>query len=189
MPRIPIFKLGPQVESVPPRLTSYTPAFSLESLQLGIDNVRHDVSLSPEFMKVAGAHIAKLVAKYGNIENLTTVEPSRNMFSKLAAGSAKKSELKPVLAELHKSALNQAKADGNLAIDLLARASIVKFLRTELNAQYAKALERCRETLKGYEGIRQQKALEYRETVAAFQISKKNIIRRVGQEIFRILRE
>ncbi|HZQ18404.1 MAG TPA: hypothetical protein VFA90_06755 [Terriglobales bacterium] len=190
MPRIPIFKLGPQVESVPPRLTAYTPSFSLESLQLGIDNVRHDVSLSPEFMKVAGAHIAKLIAKYGNIENLTTAEPSRNMFSKPAVGSGKKSrDLKPVLVELHKSALNQAKAGGNLGIDLLARASILKFLRSELGAQYAKALERCRETLKGYEGIRQQKALEYRETVAAFQISKKNIIRRVGQEIFRVLRE
>ncbi|HKW17840.1 MAG TPA: hypothetical protein VJO35_10055 [Terriglobales bacterium] len=191
MPRIPIFKLGSQVESVPPRLTSYTPALSLESLQLGIDNVRHDVSLSPELMKVAGAHMAKLIAKYGNIDNLMTAEPaSKNMFSKMVAGSGKKSqELKPVLVELYKSALNRAKADGNLAIDLLARASIIKFLRSELNAQYAKALERCRETLKGYEGIRQQKALEYRETVAAFQIAKKSIIRRVGQEIFRILRE
>jgi class 3 adenylate cyclase len=191
MPRIPIFKLGPQVEAPPPRLASYTPALSLERLQLGIDNVRHDVSLSPEFMTVAGAHIAKLIAKYGNIENLMTAEPpSKSMFSKLMAGSGKKSqELKPVLVELHKSALNYAKAGDNLAVDLLARASIIKFLRAELNAQYAKALERCRETLKGYEGVRQQKALEYRETVAAFQIGKKNILRRAGQELFRVLRE
>jgi class 3 adenylate cyclase len=191
MPRIPIFKLGQQVESVPPKLSSYTPALAFESLQLGIDNVRHDVSLSPEFMKVAGAHIAKLIAKYGGIENLTAAEPSpKSMFSKMVSGAGKKSQdLKPLLVELHKSALNHAKADGNLAIDLLARASIVKFLRAELNAQYAKALERCRETLKGYEGIRQQKALEYRETVAAFQIAKKHIIRRAAQEIFRIFRE
>src|SRR5437870_337363 len=102
MPRIPIFKLGPSQEYPPARLSSYTPALSLEGLQLGIDNVRHDVWLS---------------------------------------------------------------------------------------AQYAKALERCRGTLKGYEGVRQQKALEYRETVASFQIAKKSILRQVGQELFRILRE
>ena len=192
MPRIPILKLGPSADSPPLRLISYTPALSLETLLLGIDNVRHDVWLSPEFIKVAGAHIAKLVAKYGNIESLTLAEPSssKSMFAKFVPGAAKKTpDLKPLLLELHKSALNRAKAEGNPVIDLLARASIIKFLRGELSAQYAKALERCRGTLKGYEGVRQQKALEYRETVAAFQIAKKRILRQAGQELFRVLRE
>src|SRR2546426_836496 len=35
----------------------------------------------------------------------------------------------------------------------------------------------------------QQKALEYRETVAGFQIAKKNILRQAGEELFRTLRE
>ena len=192
MPRIPIFKLGSSSESPPPRLISYSPALSLETLHLGIDNVRHDVWLSPEFTKVAGAHIAKLIAKYGNIETLVLDEAasSKSMFSKLVPGAAKKSpELKPLLLELHKAALNRAKAEGNPVIDLLARASVIKFLRAELTAQYVKALERCRATLKGYEGVRQQKALEYRETVAGFQIAKKRILRRAGQELFRVFRE
>ncbi len=191
MPRIPILKLGPQVECPPPKLASYIPALSLESLQLGIDNVRHDVWLSPQFATVAGAHIAKLIAKYGNIEGLMTAEPpSKSMFSKFVPAQAKKGpELKSVLLELHKVALNRAKAEGNPAIDLLARSSIIKFLRSELNVQYGKALERCRATLKSYEGVRQQKALEYREIVASFQIAKKHIIRRVGQELFRLLRD
>ena len=192
MPRIPIFKLGSSSESPPPRLISYSPAFSLETLRLGIDNVRHDVWLSPEFTKVAGAHIAKLIAKYGNIESLVVDETasSKSMFSKFVPGAAKKSpELKPLLLELHKAALNRAKAEGNPVIDLLARASVIKFLRAELTAQYSKALERCRTTLKSYEGVRQQKALEHRETVAGFQIAKKRILRRVGQELFSVLRE
>jgi len=191
MPRIPIIKLGSPVEAPPPRLSTYTPTFSFDSLQLGIDNLRHDVWLSPELTKAAGAHIAKMIAKYGNIDGLMSAEPpSKSMFSKLVPGAAKKTpDLKHLLLELHKSALNRAKAEGNPAIDLLARASVIKYLRAELAAQYAKALERCRTTLKGYEGIRQQKALEYRETVAGFQIAKKHIIRKVGQELLRILRE
>jgi hypothetical protein len=193
MPRIPILKLGSQAESPPARLISYTPTLSLDSLQLGIDNVRHDVWLSPQFTKVAGDHIAKLIAKYGNIESLVLAEPgssSKSMFAKFVPGAAKKTpDLKPLLLELHKAALNRAKAENNPLIDLLGRASVIKFFRAELSAQYAKALERCRGTLKGYEGVRQQKALEYRETVASFQIAKKRILRRVGQELFRILRE
>jgi len=43
--------------------------------------------------------------------------------------------------------------------------------------------------LKGYEGVRQQKALEYRETVASFQIAKKNILRQAGQDLLRTLLE
>ena len=139
MPRIPIFKLGSSQDFPPPRLNSYTPALSLEALQLGIDNVRHDVWLSSEFTKVAGDHIAKLIAKYGNIESLAHSEGtsgSKSMFSKFVPAAAKKApELKPLLLELHKGALNRAKAENNPLIDLLARASVIKFFRAELGAQ------------------------------------------------------
>jgi hypothetical protein len=195
MLRIPILKLGSSVESPPPRLATYSPALSLEGLQLGIDNVRHDVWLSPSFCKAAGSHIGNLIAKYGNVESVMAADaggPSganRGLSKFLPVFAKRNADLKPLLLELHKAVLNRAKAERNLAIDLLGRAAILKFLRTELNTQFANILERCRATLKGYEGVRQQKALEYRETVAAFQIAKKNITRQVGQELFRILRE
>ena len=98
-------------------------------------------------------------------------------------------ELKSLLADLHVSALNRAKAAENLSVDVLARAAIIKFLRTELHSQFAQLLERGRMMLKSYEGVRQQKALEYRERVAAFQVAKKIILRKTGQELFHILRE
>src|ERR1700721_3395798 len=43
--------------------------------------------------------------------------------------------------------------------------------------------------LKSSENVRTQKALEYRERVAAFQVRKKVILRKTGQELFRTLRE
>ena len=87
------------------------------------------------------------------------------------------------------SVLNRAKAAENLSVDVLGRAAIVKFLRIELNSQFAQVLERGRMMLKSYEGVRQQKALEYRERVANFQVAKKIILRKTGQELFRVLRE
>jgi hypothetical protein len=196
MPRIPILKLGSSsADAQPPRLTSYIPTLSLDGIQLGIDNLRHDVWLSPAFTKPLGAHIAKLIAKYGNVDSVISAEAvgsiggPRNLFAKFTPAVTKSADVKQLLLELHKSALNRAKAEGNIAIDLLARAAVIKFLRAELSSQFASALDRCRATLKSYDGVRQQKALEYRETVAAFQIGKKNILRQAGQELFRILRE
>src|SRR2546430_4309456 len=48
MPRIPIFRLGQApAQPDPPRLASYKPSLSLEGLQVGVDNLRQDVYLSP----------------------------------------------------------------------------------------------------------------------------------------------
>jgi hypothetical protein len=195
MPRIPILKLGSSVESPRRRLASYWPVLSLDGLQVGIDNIRHDAWLSASFCKAAGSHIGHLIAKYGNVESVMSADAgrasggNRGLSKFLPVFARRNADFKPLLLELHKAVLSRAKAEGNLGIDLLGRAAILKFLRTELNTQFANTLERCRVTLKGYEGVRQQKALEYRETVASFQIGKKNIIRQVGQELFRTLRE
>lgn len=194
MPRIPIFKLGSTVESPPPPLATYWPVVSLEGLQLGIDNIRHDVWLSPTFCKAVGSHIGNLIAKHGSVESVMSAGASgsgggRGLSKFLPVLGKKNTELKPLLLGLHKAVLNRAKAEENPALDLLGRAAIIKFLRAELNTQFANILERCRATLKGYEGVRQQKALEYRETVASFQIAKKNILRLAGHELFRVLRE
>src|SRR4029077_19057345 len=62
MPRIPIFKLGRAPEhDLPPKLGSYTPELTLDGLQLGVDNLRHDVHLSSRFVELARARIARLI--------------------------------------------------------------------------------------------------------------------------------
>src|ERR1700684_1160323 len=199
MPRIPIFSFGhAQQEAALPRLTGYTPSLSLEGLQLGIDNLRHDVHLSPKFVVQTRSQISRLIVRHGDVEGLLAAEApqSRQGGHFIGSQSAPKanaktsgSELKPLLVEIHTAALNRAKAEANPSLDLLARVAIIKFLRIELGLQFAQILERCRTTLKSYEGIRQQKALEYRERVAAFQVGKKGILRKTGQALFRTLRE
>ena len=202
--RIPILRIGQTAEQwEPPFLIGYSPSLTLDGLQLGIDNLRHDVHLSPKFVEQTRQHVARLVSKFGNVEGLIAndapperVQLNPNYFAgSRNAGPAKtpvkqeRTELKPLLADLHLSALNRAKVAGNLAVDTLARVAIIKFLRVELNQQFALMLERCRMMLRSYEGVRQQKALEYRERVSQFQVSKKIILRKTGQELLRTLRE
>jgi len=201
MPRFPIFRLGKEPEKLAlPQMVAAAPAIALEGLSVGVDNLRHDVSLSPRFVEAARTKIMGLIARHGELEGLLSAEaPQKNQapsWMKSTASSSRgtnrtpldPSDWKTLLTELHLAALNRAKKDEKISIDLLARLAITKFLRTEMSQQFAQLLERCRVLLKNYEGIRQGKAVEYRERVAAFQVRKKIILRKTGQELFETLR-
>ncbi len=199
MPRIPIFRLGgaPDKPALP-NLAASTPFVSLEGLTVGVDNLRYDVILSPKFAELARAHIARLIARHGEIDGLLGAEtpqqsqaPSwiRTQLGKAAKPKHDPAEWKEALAEMQVGSLNRAKKEYKLSIDLLARMAVIKFLRAEMNAQFALVVERCRVLLKNYENMRAQRAHEYRERIAAFQVRKKIILRKTGQEIFATLRE
>ena len=199
MPRIPIFRLGGAPDKpAPPRLAASTPQVSLEGLAVGVDNLRHDVVLSPRFAEAARAHIARLIARHGELEGLLAAEapqpsqgPSwlRNLTSKAARPKSDSSDWKSLLTELQVGSLNRAKKQNKLPLDILARLAVTKFLRTEMNQQFAQVLERCRLLLKTYDNMRQQKAHEYRERLATFQVRKRIILRKTGLDIFETLRE
>ncbi|HWZ79982.1 MAG TPA: hypothetical protein VNX87_25825 [Candidatus Sulfotelmatobacter sp.] len=175
-----------------------TPFVSLEGLAVGVDNLRHDVVLSPKFAELARAQIARLIARHGELEGLLGAEapqtgqgPSwlRNQLGKSTRSKNDPAEWKSAMAELQVASLNRAKKEFKLSVDLLARLAVTKFLRAEMNQQFGQVLERCRVLLKSYDNNRQQRAHEYREKVASFQVRKKIILRKTGQEIFETLRE
>ncbi len=199
MPKLPIFRLGGSPDKpAPPTLASSTPFVSLDGLCVGVDNLRHDVVLSPKFTELARAQIARLIARHGELDGLLSAEappstqgPSwmRNQAGKAAQPKSDPSDWKSILTELQVASLNRAKKDFKLTVDLLARLAVTKFLRTEMNLQFSLVLERCRVLLKSYDSMRAQKAHEYRERLAAFQVRKRIILRKTGQEIFETLRE
>ncbi len=193
------------------KLSGDIPDLFLTGLLVGVDNVRTDVYLSPKFADFARQHLSKLLVKYGNVEDLARDEgvvpgPSAQPRS-LFAGGAPPSVMKPggppqkpvepadfkkSLTDLYTSGLNRAKTEGNPSLDLLARVAILKFMRAESLAQFSQILERCRTKLKQYDGPRQAnpaKAMEMRERFAKFQINKKVVLRKAGQEIFATMRE
>src|SRR5438270_10504216 len=185
-------------------LSTYVPTLTLDGLARGVDNVRHDVYLSPKFTEIARQQLFRLVAKYGNVEDIAAEEtdPARppSMFRK--PGESQKiaavkigldpAEFRRMLVEVHVSALNRAKSDSNISIDLMARLAVIKFLRNEMPLQFSQVIERCRAKLKHLEGPRQSqanKAHTMRDRFAQFQIAKKTVLRKVGQDLFETLRE
>jgi len=182
------------------QLSSYQPFIQLENLVRGVDNIRHDVALSARFMESTRNHIFRLITRYGQIEPLVDdpVTDSRPLTRVRMPPSAAPEKVvdaisfKRALLELHVASLNRAKSEGNLSIDLLGRLAIIKFQRNEMAAQFAQALERSRAKLKTYDGPRNallSKAVELRDRFARFQINKKAVLRKVGQDLFTTVRD
>jgi hypothetical protein len=204
MPRFPFFERVNVADHVKQlTLATYTPQIKLEGLVTGVDNVRHDVYLSPKFVENARAHVVKLIAKYGNVEDLIQPESLASAGHNTApAWSRPKddraktkpadpaAEFKKTLADLQLASLHQAKADGNICRDVLCRLAVIKFLRNELSAQFVQVIERCRARLREYEGPRSnERGIALRDRFLKLQVSKKIVQRKAGQELFATLRE
>ena len=192
-------------------LSTYQPALTLKGLMTGVDNVRSDVFLSTKFSEAARIHLDRLVMTYGSVEDFAEepiIAPQRPASGLLGPNKPPPSpsdsgkfralkgydpaEFRRMLVDIHVAGLNRAKADNNMDVDLLVRIAIIKFLRGELPGRFNTVLERCRTRLKGFEGPRTLnpgKAMELRERFARFQVNKKTILRRAGQDIFQTLRE
>src|SRR5260370_29913221 len=71
MPRLPFFRLG-QAPETPglPSLAESALSISLEGLRVGVDNLRHDVALSPRFLDAARAQMARLIVRHGEVEGV-----------------------------------------------------------------------------------------------------------------------
>ncbi|MGB8012251.1 MAG: hypothetical protein WCF68_11590 [Terriglobales bacterium] len=196
MPKFPIFRLRNSEPPSRPDLLYHRPTLAFSDLKLGVDNLRYDVFLSPRITADLSFHLARYICRFGEVESLFEMEVPNAIQNKfIRAENAPKlrqagpSDLKSLLVSIHLAILNRAKAEGNASIDMLGRLAVVKFLRTELQAQYARILEQCRMKSKALEGVRQVKMMQTQELVASFQVRKKIILRRAGQEMFHLLRE
>lgn len=198
MPKLPIFRFRSAERPACPKLEFFSPSLSLTGLQLGVDNLRYDVHLGSRVTQELGLHIARHIRRFGEVESLfemdvpTAPRPSYLRAPDEANSSQPKlagSELKNLLVSLHQELLNRAKAQENPSVDLLGRLAVIKFIRAEMQAQFAHILEQCRRKTKSLEGLRQAKMFETQTLVATFQISRKIILRKTGQEIFQLLRE
>src|SRR5277367_6763836 len=197
MPKLPIFRLRNYEPPSRPDLQYYGLTLAFSDLQLGVDNLRYDVFLSPRITSDLSFHLARYIRRFGEVESLFEMDVpvvTENKFVRAAQGTTKlrkadPADLKTLLVSIHLAILNRAKAEGNPSIDLLGRLAVLKFIRTELQTQFARILEQCRAKSKALEGVRQVKMMQTQELVSSFQVRKKIILRRAGQEMFRLLCE
>ncbi len=163
-------------------LKSYNVTIPMVSLAIGVDNIHHDVFLSPKFVQAARDYLFDLIRQHTSSTYLPGIElrasrgPDHGSFRRL-------------LSELLQSSLTQAKYHKNIEIDLLFRLSLLKFLTFEMGNQFANLILEGKEWIRkrGEHFERSQQAHVIKARLSELQSARRGVIRRVGQQIAQIV--
>src|SRR5260370_951772 len=183
MPNELLALLAPSAtEEVRTELKSYNVTIPMGSLAIGVDNIHHDVFLSPKFVQASRDYLFEVIRQSSSNSYLPGIElgarrgPDRAAFGKL-------------LTELLQSSLTQAKYHKNIEIDLLYRLALLKFLTFEINNQFANLILEGKEWIRkrGEHFERSQQAHVIKARLSELQSARRSVIRRVGQQVAQIV--
>src|ERR1700756_1863050 len=159
-------------------LKSYNTTIPMGSLAIGVDNIHHDVFLSPRFVQASREYLFDLIRQHTKGSYVAGTElravkgPDHTTFRKL-------------LTDFMQSAVTQAKFQKNIEIDLLFRLGLLKFLTLEIGNQFANLILEGKEWVRqrGEHFERSQQAHVIKSRLAELQASRRTVVRGVGQQI------
>ncbi|MGB6429057.1 MAG: hypothetical protein WBF06_00615 [Candidatus Acidiferrales bacterium] len=165
-------------------LIPYTADLTLGSLAVGVDNIHHDVFLSPRFIETSAAYLLEFIRQSTQLAFLAQTD--RRAVRPLETGAWKKQ-----LTDLLQAALTRAKYEKNIEIDVLARVAIVKFLTQEISAQFANLVLEGKEWIRsrGEYFERSEQAHVMKARLAELQAGRRNTFRQAGQHLYTVLAE
>src|SRR6267142_1797273 len=156
-------------------LKSYNVTIPMGSLAIGVDNIHHDVFLSPKFVQAAREYLFDVIRQSTSNTYLPGIE-LRASRGPDGAGFRK------LLSELLQSSLTQAKYHKNIEIDLLFRMGLLKFLSFEMGNQFANLILEGKEWIRkrGEHFERSQQAHVIKARLSELQSARRGVIRRLG---------
>jgi hypothetical protein len=159
-------------------LKTYKIELPFHRLKLGVDNVRYDVHISPEFQKTAETFIFELIIKHSEASPQFIVSPDYNWVKEIA-------ELKRQCVDLLTNAVNQAKTMREIQIDFLVQTALVKMLTENILLQYEEVMKHFKTIIRKHEISQKiEETQKSREEVASIVQRKKDILRNAGSELF-----
>src|SRR6202790_2357619 len=169
-------------EAARTELKRYNVTIPMGSLSIGVDNIHHDVFLSPKFAQATRDYLFDLMrqntkaAYFPGIELRATRGPDSAAYRKL-------------LVELLQSALTQAKYHKNIEMDLLFRLTLLKFLMSELGSQFANIIHEGKEWIRqrGEHFERSQQAHVIKARLSELQSARRKVLQTVGQQVARLV--
>jgi len=174
-------------ESRPPArvdLEPYTADLQLTTLPIGIDNIHYDVWLSPRFVEFVQKYVLDLVKQAADVARFFGTDSKKVRPPEVGA-------FKRLLTDLLQAGLTRAKFEKNIELDILLRLAVLKLLTQEVGTQFGNALLECKEWIRsrGEFFERSEKAHVAKAQLAEMQGDRKNILRKVGQQLYQVLVE
>jgi hypothetical protein len=163
-------------------LKAHKVTLPMGSMAIGVDNVRHDVFLSPKFVAATRDYLFDLIRQNATNNYLNGVEFRSNK-------PADSSAFRKILADLLRNSLTTAKHHKNVEIDLLFRLAILKFLTTELQSQFANVILDGKEYIRkrGEYFERSQQAHVIKARLTEMQSARRDVLRLIGQTVAQIV--
>jgi hypothetical protein len=159
-------------------LASYSLTLPMATLAIGVDNIHHDVYLSPKFVQASRDYLFELIRQHTAGSFISGIE-LRNAKTIDGAGFRK------LLCDILQSSVTQAKYHKNIEIDLLFRLAILKFLTQELANQFANLILEGKEWIRqrGEHFERSQQAHVIKAKLSELQSNRRGVLRTVGQQV------
>jgi hypothetical protein len=174
--------VNPGQEGARDGLKSYNVTLPMGSLSIGVDNIHHDVFLSPKFVQVARDYLFDLIRQNTSGTYLSGIEFR-------SAKPVDSTTFRKLLTELLQSSLAKAKHHKNIEIDLLFRLAIMKFLTAELVNQFANVILEVKEFVRkrGEYFERSQQAHVIKARLSEMQSARRDVLRIIGQLVAQIV--
>jgi hypothetical protein len=179
-------------------LKAYSAELPLGTLAVGVDNIHHDVFLSPSFVEATEGYLLEYIRQATNLTFLShtdRVQPERRQATRRPADrktrAPEAAAWKKQLSDLLHAALQQAKYEKNIEIDLLFRAALVKFLTQEVGTQFSNLLLEAKEWIRGrgvhFDATEQGHVIKAR--LAELQADRRNVFRKTGLHVYQAIQE
>jgi len=163
-------------------LKTYAAELPLGTLTVGVDNIHHDVYLSPTWTEHTRLYLLEFIRQAANL-NYAVRKGSRPPKGPETAAWKRQT------LELLQASLTRAKYEKKIELDLLFRVALLKFLTQEIGAQFASLLLEAKEWIRSrgeyFEGSEQAHIMKSR--LAELQANRRSIFRQVAQHVYQIL--
>jgi class 3 adenylate cyclase len=165
-------------------LKTYSAELPLATLTVGVDNIHHDVYLSPSWTEQTRVYLIEFIRQAANLNY------SNRKGSKPPKGPETAAWKRQTL-ELLQASLTRAKYEKKIELDILFRLALLKFLTQEIAAQFASLLLEAKEWIRsrGEYFERSEQAHLLKAHLADLQANRRSIFRQVAQHVYQILHE
>jgi hypothetical protein len=180
-------------------LRAYSADLPLGTLAVGVDNIHHDVFLSPIFVEMTEGYLLEFIRQTANLTFLSQGDrppnerrqPARGENVRKTARAPEAASWKRQLSELLHAGLQHAKYEKNIEVDLLLRVTLTKYLAQEIGTQFANLLLEAKEWIRsrGERFDRSGQAHVVKARLAELQADRRNLFRTVGQHVFQAIQE
>jgi hypothetical protein len=162
-------------------LKAYAAELPLGALTVGVDNIHHDVYLSPAWTEQTRVYLLEFIRQAANLTYSARKggKPPKGP----ETGAWKRQTL-----ELLQASLTRAKYEKKIELDLLFRLALLKFLTQEIGAQFASLILEAKEWIRsrGEYFERSEQAHVMKARLADLQGNRRSIFSQVAQHIYQI---